>query len=134
MKYYSEKLNKNFDTVEELEKAENQLSETDNLVALINEKIDEKLEEYKEAEHKASGLLKEISALMDELIDAKPSEFLRVFDVVKKLRDISNECYDEANFIPKVDTKDPVEVKEKEDESEIDLESILSNLLKNISE
>ena len=134
MKYYSEKLNKNFDTVEELEKAENQLSETDNLVALINEKIDEKLEEYKEAEHKASELLKEISALMDELIDAKPSEFLRVFDVVKKLQDISNDCYDEAKFSHKVDTKDPVEVEEKEDKSEIDLESILSNLLKSISE
>lgn len=141
MKYYSEKLDRNFDTVEELEEAEEKLgsgeSNKEELIAEINEKIDEKIEEFREVEKKTQEIITEIADLVIELTNIDPAQFLRSFEIVRKLHEISDEVYSDSHAEKgegyfSVENNEPSSKEEKFDEETF--KNFLNNLIKNLNE
>ncbi len=76
MKYYSEKLNKNFDTVEDLEKAEKAEEEKNALVSKEKEKRQKEVAEIQDAANGYLKLVAENNKVRDQLKEKENAAYL----------------------------------------------------------
>lgn len=137
MKYYSEKLNKNFDTIEELKEAEAKFEDKESLkknkADSIEKTLDEKLEEWKEARKKEVLLLSELAELSCELLDVAPERFIKSFKIIGEVKKYEDETPDlflkGCPTASKFDLKKDDEKVEQEDECADVLEDTLKNVL-----
>jgi len=102
-KYYSEKLDKTYDSVEELEKAEKEKEEADKAIANTNSRKKELASEIKNADVKIETAKKEYIDIRNKFEnDFKElnSEYTKKLDILKKERD--NALSEKAKDISKL--------------------------------
>ena len=98
MKYYSEKLDKYFDSEKECKDAEKTLEANNSLkeneVKLIKKNIDDKLDAWKKLRDQEVETLIDLAQLTSDLIDVAPEEFFDALKVIKEIKDYEEGSYD----------------------------------------
>ena len=97
MKYYSEKLDKYFDSEKECKDAEKTLEANNSLkeneVKLIKKNIDDKLDAWKKLRDQEVETLIDLAQSTSDLIDVAPEEFFDALKVIKEIKEYEEESY-----------------------------------------